>query len=296
MLPNFFIVGAQKAATTSLHNYLYPHPEIYLPKQKETKFFVDDNRYKKGIAFYESEYFSAWKGEPAVGEADPDYIFFENALKRMAHDIKINSLKFIFLFRNPVERAFSHYLMSYRRGVEPLCFEEAVTKEPERIGENYLSRMRYSYVSRGFYMKQVERFLRYADKSQMLFLLTDDLNAGTEDCMKKIYGFLNVSTNFTSPSLKKKFHRAKNARFITLAQRISAETIEKKIVKKLLPWQGMRRKLRRKLNDFNLKNGKPKISLSGDMRVKLIKIFYQENKRLSDFIGRDLGRWNVMPD
>ena len=84
MLPNFLVVGAQKAATTSLHNYLAVHPDIYLPAQKETKFFVDDERYMRGIDYYEREHFSGWKGESAVGEVDPDYMYFEQALGRLA--------------------------------------------------------------------------------------------------------------------------------------------------------------------------------------------------------------------
>lgn len=133
MLPNFFIVGVQKAATTSLHNYLLYHPEIYLPAQKETKFFVDDKRYAKGIDYYEKTYFSDWNSQPAVGEIDPDYIYFQNALERISLHINISATKFIFIFRNPVDRAFSHYLMTYRRGFEPLSFEDATEQEPNRI-------------------------------------------------------------------------------------------------------------------------------------------------------------------
>ena len=58
MLPNFFVAGAQKGATTSLHHYLFNHQQIYLPRQKEKKFFADPSHYKKGFDFYESDFFT----------------------------------------------------------------------------------------------------------------------------------------------------------------------------------------------------------------------------------------------
>ena len=80
VLPNFFVAGCQKCATTSLHHYLIQHPDIYLPVQKETKHFVQDFLYNKGIKYYKDTYFSSVSGESAIGEVDPDYIYFEDAL------------------------------------------------------------------------------------------------------------------------------------------------------------------------------------------------------------------------
>lgn len=110
MLPNFLIVGAQKCGTTSLHEYLYQHPQIYLPEGKETKFFAEDARYSKGITYYEDVCFSTYSGESAVGEVDPDYMYFEQALERIAEHLDLRTTKLIFVLRNPVDRAFSHYL------------------------------------------------------------------------------------------------------------------------------------------------------------------------------------------
>ena len=82
-LPNFMCVGAQKAGTTTLHDILKKHPDIYLPREKETKFFVFDDQYQKGIKFYEREYFSKWRGQKAVGEIDPTYMFCDHASERI---------------------------------------------------------------------------------------------------------------------------------------------------------------------------------------------------------------------
>jgi len=100
MLPNFFVVGAQKSATTSLHFYLAGHPDIFLPKEKESKFFVNDERYILGIKYYENNYFCDWNGQKIVGEVDPDYMYFEVAVERILKHFDMNRLQFIFIFRN----------------------------------------------------------------------------------------------------------------------------------------------------------------------------------------------------
>ncbi len=92
--------------------------------------------------------------------------FFDESLKRLQKYIDFSSAKFIFILRDPVERAFSHYLVTYRRGLEPLSFEEAIEKEDERLSKGgFFERMHYSYVSRGFYLRQIKRFLPYIRKS-----------------------------------------------------------------------------------------------------------------------------------
>ena len=290
MLPNFFVVGTQKAGTTSLHNYLSCHPEIYLPAQKETKFFVDDEQYAKGISYYETEFFSGWDGEKAVGEIDPDYIYFEQALDRMRQHLNLEAMKFIFLLRNPINRAFSHYLMTYRRGLEPLSFEEAIKVEEGRITKGYSEKMHYSYVSRGFYMRQIKRFLEYVDKSQMLFLFSEELKTNPQVCLKTIFSFLEVSDDVIPSNINEKFHCSTVPRNMALMQRIQRQSFEKKIVRLLIPWKNFRHKLRQKLIDFN-QTHHHNFTLRDDTRQELAKIFSEENNMLAEFLGKNLSKW-----
>ncbi len=119
-LPNFLCVGAQKAGTTTLYEILKQHPDIFLPQNiKETKFFVYDEKYEKGVQWYQKEFFSEWNGQKAIGEVDPAMMFEEKSAQRI-FDTLGNNVKLIFIFRNPVARAYSHYLMSQRKGAEDL--------------------------------------------------------------------------------------------------------------------------------------------------------------------------------
>ena len=294
MLPNFLVVGAQKSGTTSLHNYLIAHPDVYLPSRKETKFFVEDRYYNKGITYYEDEYFSARIQEPLVGEVDPDYMYFEHALPRIVRYLDLDTLKIIFIFRNPVERAFSHYLMMYRRGREPLSFKDAIETESSRIRLGPMENLRYSYVSRGYYLRQVERFLEYIDRSRMLFLLSEDLKTDALRCVREVYHFLGVSENFVPPNIGEQFHRATAPRSVSLVRRIKGQGWEKPLLHLLVPSAALRKSLRIHLLRIN-ETSRVDIILSQDEKRRLVELFRTENARLATFLGRDLGHWSAEP-
>ncbi|MBA4318316.1 MAG: heparan sulfate glucosamine 3-O-sulfotransferase, partial [Flavobacterium sp.] len=104
MLPNFLIIGAARCATTWISENLSQHPDIFIPPLKELHFF--DTHYEKGIAYYES-YFDN-RSEKAVGEATPAYLYFPNISSLIQQHLP--NVKLIASIRNPVDRAFSHYL------------------------------------------------------------------------------------------------------------------------------------------------------------------------------------------
>jgi hypothetical protein len=294
MLPNFLVVGAQKSGTTSLHHYLQAHPDIFLPAQKETKFFVHDKYYNKGIEFYDSEYFSERNSERAIGEVDPDYLYYEGALPRIAHDLDPATLKLIFIFRNPVERAFSHYLMTFRRGQEPLTFEEAIEAESVRISEGHMENLRYSYITRGYYLRQVERFLGCMDRSQMLFLLSEDLETDPSACLRQVYTFLGVASDFVPSNLGERFHRATVPRSLSLLRWIKGRGAGKRLLRLLIPSASLRQSLRDRLLHLN-QTTPSDLVLKTETRKRLVELYRSENTRLAAFLGRNLDRWNLAP-
>lgn len=290
-LPNFFVVGAQKSGTTSLHHYLVEHPDVYLPSQKETKFFVDDERYAKGIDHYESEYFSGCHGEKAIGEVDPDYMYFSTGAERIARHIP--DPKFIFVFRNPVDRAFSLYVMTYRRGLELNSFEEAIRIEPERIARGYEEDFHYSYVRRGFYASQVNRFLERWDASRMHFILAEDLINNPAETVQGCFEFLGVDPNFVPSQIGTKFHQAtvpKNLALAVLFRNKEAYPILRRVARWCLPNLEWRNRLRARLAAWNHKPSD--LKLWEDTRRHLVEIYRPENEKLSKLIGRDLSHWN----
>lgn len=293
MIPNFFIAGCQKCATTTLHHALTQHPEIYLPQKKESKFFVVDEWYARGIDYYASK-FDLMKNEKAAGEVDPDYIYFEKALKRITIHFDLEKLKFIFIFRNPVERAFSHYLMTYRRGIETKSFAEAIACEQERIKTDFDSKMHFSYVDRGFYYKQLIPFREVLQPKQMLFLLTEDLKQDRNTALKKCFEFLDVDSDLTGRITSTNHHRASIPRSDFLLNEIvrKKDSLPKIFFRILIPNQDMRHKLRKSILKANQTSNLQKVSLQKKERLQLIETYRDENQKFAELIHRDLDHWS----
>lgn len=164
-MPNFIIVGAQKAATTSLYDALMREPEFRPSYLKEIHYF--DAFYHKGLAWYQA-HFPDSDGHSVSGEASPSYLLHPLASKRI-HET-IGRVLIIILLRNPVDRAISHYWHEVANGRERRPPEEALLadesdvisrlKRLEATGTgwgNYL--MRRSYKTRGVYLPQLRRFI-----------------------------------------------------------------------------------------------------------------------------------------
>jgi hypothetical protein len=189
-LPNFLIIGAQKAGTTALYSYLRRHPTILGPPWKEVSFF--DRHFWRGDAWYRGHFPNTLYArsvrrrtgsEPIVGEASPSYLFHPLAPERAAR--LLPGLRVIALVRNPVDRALSHYHHEVALGREPLAFEEALAQEEQRM-EGELDRMldpkyfsdawwNFTYRSRGLYTEQLERWLEFVPRERLLILPSDDL-------------------------------------------------------------------------------------------------------------------------
>jgi hypothetical protein len=177
--PNFFIVGAANSGTSSLYNYLKQHPQVYLPALKEPHYFSQINpshrqRYLRTIIRDEAAYlrlFRRAKGYKAIGEASPSYLWKADAPHRIHRAIP--DAKIIILLRDPVERAYSHYLMDVREGLQNLPFPKALQEDWNRPEKGWsVSQL---YVELGLYAEQVRRYLNVFGSEQVLILTFEDL-------------------------------------------------------------------------------------------------------------------------
>ena len=199
-LPDFLILGAQKAGTTALYAYLRWHPEITGPSFKEVSFF--DRHYAHGERWYRAH--MPARRRSLVGEASPSYLFHPLAPGRVASMLPDALL--IALLRNPVDRAFSHYQHEVALGREPLSFEDAIDREEERMrGEvermlrepSYFSHAwwNYTYVARGRYAEQLERWFVHFPRERLLVLFTEELAADTAGTYRRVLDFLGAGTH-----------------------------------------------------------------------------------------------------
>lgn len=196
-LPDFLILGAQKAGTTALYAYLRWHPQITGPSFKEVSFF--DRHYARGERWYRAHLPIRRSG--LVGEASPSYLFHPLAPERVAR--LVPHARLIALLRNPVDRAFSHYQHEVALGREELPFDDALAHEEERM-EGELDRMlrdpayfsypwwNYTYAARGRYAEQLERWLAVFPREQLLVVITEELAADTAGAYERVLDFLGV--------------------------------------------------------------------------------------------------------
>lgn len=168
MLPTFVIGGAQKAGTTSLHWRLKSHPEVFIPdKPQEIHYFDDERNYARGVDWYE-RLFAGWSGQECVGQTSPRYLY-DPACAARIHDL-LPDVRLIFLLRNPIDRAYSHYWHSLKLGFETLPFEQALEREPERLAQGGLSLRDHSYLDRGRYAEQLSRYFALFPRERVLVL------------------------------------------------------------------------------------------------------------------------------
>jgi hypothetical protein len=192
-LPNFLIIGAAKAGTTSLYHYLRQHPDVYMSPVKEPAYYASDgggtasgDRIRTRAAY--EQLFEAATTARARGEASPQYLNDETAPDRIAADLR--DVRLIVSLRNPVDRAYSSYLGRLAGGTERRSVEEA------------LRRGTY-YFDSSLYHASLNRYFTRFDRSRIKVLLFDDLVAGARDTVQEVCDFLGVARDFAfDPSVK----------------------------------------------------------------------------------------------
>jgi len=187
--PDFIICGVQKSGTTSLHKYLEQHQSIkFEPKVIEVHFFDNPEQYSQGEEEF-TKHFNGRNTNKLIGQATSSYIydFVPERIHKYTPDTKL-----IFILRNPVERAYSHYWHAKSKKREDLSFEKGLQEENNRIHKDYFHLTNYSYFSTGLYMKMIESFLKYFKKEQLHFVILEELKADLATEIKEITDFLGV--------------------------------------------------------------------------------------------------------
>jgi hypothetical protein len=286
MLPNFIVVGAAKAGTTSLYHYLAEHPEVYMSPEKEPNFFSKEeiesqNLYykKKNINTIEEykKLFCEAKNEKAVGEASVSYLYYPFVPQKIKNFIP--DARIIISLRNPFERAFSHYLMDLRLGYINISFEDVVYK---RVEHKYLNLYYQQYVELGFYFEQVRRYIKCFGEDQVKIILFEDLKNKPKETISNLYRFLDVKENFLPhfESRHNVFKLPKNRLF----SRIYSIHGLRKVISSL-----MSGKLKERINNIFCNTKRPIINLK--TKEFLLSLYFNDIEKLETLIERDLRNW-----
>lgn len=299
-LPNFLVIGAGKAGTTSLYHYLGQHPEVYMSPIKEPKFFalegrVPDyrgpgdrevwssgtNRAISDLKEYEA-LFDGVNREKAIGEASPGYLCNVGAPGRMKRYVP--DAKLVAVLRDPAERAYSAYLHMVRDGREKLGFAEALGEEERRTREGWAPG--WQYTREGFYHRNLERYFELFDRDQVRIYLYEELRADPLDLMRDAFRFLGVDEAFF-PDISMKHNASGLPKSALLVSLITRRNPLKTVLKPLLP-KGLRTRISVGIQNRNLNPAPP---LPPEDRERLIELYRKDILKLQDLIGRDLSRW-----
>jgi hypothetical protein len=298
-LPNVLIIGAAKSGTTSLYHYLRQHPDVFMPAVKEPRYFAyiddppamngpgDERTNKAAGAVYTldayRQLFADATTETAVGEASPNYLYSATAPRRIHEHIP--DARLIAVLRNPVERAYSHFLHLVRSGREPLRdFGAALDAEPDRIAAGW--EWSWHYQRMGFYGAQIARYLEHVDREQLTVYLFEEFKADPIAVTQDIFRVLGVDDTFV-PNTSMRYEKSgvpKSDRFQQFL--LDPDHWIRRLSRYILP-EAVRERLLIRMKNVNLE----KPPLERAVRERLIAAYRDDVLHLQKLIDRDLSTW-----
>jgi hypothetical protein len=297
-LPDFLVIGAGKAGTTTLHSWLAAHPQILVPRLKETNFFAyiarangDDDFNGKSDDFpirswvaYQALFRDAGRFR-AIGEVSPRYLTVPGVAKHVAQHLP--HVRLIAVLRHPVDRAYSSYLMHCRDGRENRTFEGAVREELDRTIDPKLTYGQQHYLSIGYYFRHLSRYWEHFDATQLHIELYDDLLSSPAEFVRRVYKFLGVDQDFQA-DLSTRLNPSGVPRNRLLTPILQKSRVSR-AVRAGLP-EVFRRRAQRIFDRWRATQ-LVKPALDYELRARLTARYCTDISRLEQQIGRDLSDW-----
>lgn len=288
--PNFFIAGAPKCGTTSLHSYLQAVPGIYMSRIKEPNYFSrvaipDDHPMVKPIRD-ESQYLQlfAQAGEAKiVGEASPTYL--QDPEAPMLIDRAVPDAKILLSLRDPVERLYSLYLMMLNSRSGLGTFAEEIERGLALQGDRNLALLRLEV---GLYDEQVRRFREVFGDQRLKIIIFEEFMTDVPAALREVLEFLGVEhavDNVAAP-VYRKFGVVRNplVRYVFGNRNIS------RAAEMLIPPQA-----RKFIRDKLLVKQVSKPAMDPESREFLRRYYAADVRRLEELLGRSLPWRNFMP-
>ena len=218
VLPDFIIIGTMKSGTTSLNYNIAEHPCVLPAAYDEIGFF--DVNFELGFNWYRSLFPTTFQkksiiskhGSFVTGEDTPFYFWREDAAIRIKQFLP--KTKLLLLLRNPIDRAYSHYMDNFFRNSKIPSFETVIDKEIKTISKDKDYRLsqtnfeRYSgtssYIAKGFYAEQLKIWFKHFPKEQFCIISTEELSKNPIETMNTVFDFLNLpSYQLKNPQKRK---------------------------------------------------------------------------------------------
>jgi hypothetical protein len=310
--PNFFLVGASKAGTTSLYNYLSQHPQIFMSPVKEPHFFADEVR-KENFAPENRKKLDRWEAafrdylrspmstrfpsgpvsdwhdylklfqcagdRPVIGEASPCYLWSRTAPGNIA--AQFPDAKIVMVLRNPAERAFAQHLHTLSFATVPISFQEqmdAARRSTRRqIGDLY------PFLEFGFYGEQIERYFNLFARDKIAIFLYEEFRSDPLNLIRNIFRFLGVDETFV-PDMSERHMTARVPRSFGLNRFLRQSGIRDLAGTLVSP------ALRGVMSTAVFR---PRTAMALDPldRTRLVDFYRDDIGKLSTLLGKNLSEW-----
>ncbi|OQK17902.1 hypothetical protein AU255_08585 [Methyloprofundus sedimenti] len=287
MLPNFIIVGAPKAGTTSLYHYLSEHPQVFMSEPKEVNFFSKDEIEEQGLYYQDfkakdldsyEKLFDKGIDKKAVGEGSVSYLFYPETPAKIK--ALLPAVKIIMLLRDPVARGYSHYLMDYRLGLVDVPYKEIVLKTSTHKNAHLYYQQ---YVELGLYYEQVKRYLELFGKEQVKIYFQEDLRQDTQKIIFDLYEFLEIDPS-NIPNIERE-HNAFSMPKSNVVHKLYTSYFIRTLLSVVFP-EALKEKIKNELFER-----KKKPALEENLREQLLDIYRQDIQNLESFLNKDLSVW-----
>lgn len=275
-VPNFFIIGAPKCGTTSLHFYLADHPQISMSRVKEPHVLCSP-RWVPSLGDYEGllDCRAVRRGESSTGYSR--YPAEGDAAVRI-HEL-VPGAKLLYLVGNPVERIVSDYAQAVAVGVERRSIDEALTDFTDPA---------HWYVCASRYGMQIDQYLQYFDRSSLIVIDQLDLRDRREQTLRRVFEFLEVDQDFWSPGFRPELAtREDHVRYDGLAWRLRGSVLGR-VFRTLPPRVRLpaSRAVRRRFA-----NPPSRPTLDPALRLELADFLRPEVEYVQALVGKPLQHW-----
>jgi hypothetical protein len=285
-LPTFFVIGAGKAGTSSLHHYLDQHPEIQMSSNKEPHFFAGPENgfpYAMGRVSELKEYEKLFDPAVAVrGESSPGYTSYP---RRQGVPERIKELvpdaKFVYLVRDPVARTVSHHRHRVAVDGERRSLAEALSD----LADPYAP-----CICPSKYASQLERYLSVYPAERILVVDQADLLADRSATLGEVFAFLSVDDGFGSDRFEDELYRSDERRVYPPGY---ASLVERVVVPRVQWLPARVRRLLRSSAERALLPPLPEATLDDGLRARLRELYVGEVERLRELTGKDFSTWSV---
>ena len=296
-LPNFLIVGAAKCGTSSLHNYLNQHPDVFMPtftpegvKVKEPRFLIKEKlqkRLPKGIWNYEDYklLFESVTNEIAIGEATVLYLYYHNEAIKNIKKYLGEDVKIIIMLRNPIDRAYSAYSFASRTLQENQSFKEALINARPRFDNDETLSPMILYKELGLYYEMVKDYIQ--NFKNVHIVLYDDFILQTDLEVTNVLDFLNITNinTINTNTIINSGGRKWDSKFVK--KLLMTDSIFKNILKIIIP-----KKIRLSIKSRLIFSFTSKAeSINKSIKKELLDYYYKDIHLLEKLINKDLSKW-----